>query len=241
LSSDPRSEFWHGVRAELPILLGVIPFGMIYGALATSEGIPFLPALGMSSIVFAGSAQFIGATLIGDTAPFIVIVLTTFVVNLRHALYSASLAPHLKHLSRAWKFLLSYLLTDEAFAVAITRYDRQDQSMHRHWFFLGAALALWVTWQATTLFGILLGARIPPGWGLDFIVPISFIALVVPPLKERPAIASAVVASFVALAAADLPYKLGLILAAVAGIAAGLALEKEGGVRRPQALQGDQP
>lgn len=253
MSDSPRAEFWAGVRAELPILLGVIPFGLIYGALATSAGLPFLPALGMSSIVFAGSAQFIGVALIGDGTPFLVIVLTTFVVNLRHALYSATLAPHLRgdspggqSVSRAWKFLLAYLLTDEAFAVVITHY-RQDavttpavaadeanagtasHTSHKHWFFLGAGLILWVTWQVTTLLGIMFGARVPPAWGLDFVVPVSFIALVVPALKERPAVASAVAASLAALAAADLPYKLGLIVAAIVGIAVGLGLE---GARR---------
>lgn len=225
------------MRAELPILLGVIPFGMIYGALATSAGLPFLPALGMSSLVFAGSAQLIGAALIGDGTPFLVIVLTTFVVNLRHALYSATLAPHLSsrgdtrrrpRLGRAWKFLLAYLLTDEAFAVVITRYNKADDTPQKHWFFLGAGLILWVTWHVTTVLGILVGARLPPAWGLDFVVPVSFIALVVPALKERPAVATAVAASLVALAAADLPYKLGLIVAAIVGIAVGLGLEGTG-------------
>jgi 4-azaleucine resistance transporter AzlC len=234
-----RAEFLAGARAELPILFGVIPFGMIYGALAISAGMPFGPALGMSSIVFAGSAQFIGATLIGEAAPFAVITLTTFVVNLRHALYSAALAPDLKHLSQAWKVGLSYLLTDEAFAIVITRYQGKPggeatpaASDHRHWFYLGAALALWITWQTTTLLGILLGERIPASWGLDFIVPISFIGLVVPPLKGRPALAAAAVASLVAVAANDLPYKLGLMAAAVIGIVVGLGLELRGGARR---------
>ena len=220
-----RGELWAGVRAVLPILLGVVPFGMIYGALAVSGGIPFWPALGMSSIVFAGSAQFIAVTLISGGTPAAIIVLTTFIVNLRHALYGAAVAPHMRRLSAGWKTLLAYLLTDEAFAVVITRYGREDESPNKHWFFLGAAFTLWSTWQTTTLLGILLGARIPAAWGLDFILPISFIGLVAPPLKTRPAVASAAVAALVAVAAAGLPYKLGLMAAAAAGIAVGLALE----------------
>src|SRR3970040_2217155 len=109
-----RSEFLAGVRAELPILLGVIPFGMIYGVLALSAGLRSGAALGMSSIVFAGAAQFVGTQLIGAGTPGIVVVLTTFVVNLRHMLYSASVAPHVRHLRPVWKWLLAYLLTDEA-------------------------------------------------------------------------------------------------------------------------------
>jgi 4-azaleucine resistance transporter AzlC len=234
-ASRPSAEFWAGVRAVLPILLGVAPFGMIYGALVTAAGIPFWPALGMSSIVLAGSAQFIAAALLAAGTPFVVIVLTTFVVNLRHALYSAAVAPHFQRLNRAWKALLAYLLTDEAFAVGITRYNRPDDSPDKHWFLLGAGLGLWTTWQITTVLGILLGERIPPEWGLDFVLPISFIGLVVPPLKDRPGIAAAAVASLVAVAAAGLPYKLGLVAAAAAGIAVGLGLE-ELGRRRERTL-----
>src|SRR5512136_1714836 len=117
-----RSEFVAGIKAELPILLGVTPFGMIYGVLAMGAGLPANAAMAMSSIVFAGSAQFVGAQLIRVGTPGIVIVLTTFIVNLRHMLYSASIAPHLAHLSRRWKWLLAYLLTDEAYAVTITHY-----------------------------------------------------------------------------------------------------------------------
>jgi 4-azaleucine resistance transporter AzlC len=225
MPDSPRGAFWAGAQAELPILIGVMPFGMIYGALAVSNGIPFWPALGMSSIVFAGSAQFIAVSLIAQGTPFVLIVLTTFIVNLRHALYGAALAPHLRRFGGGWKALLAYLLTDEAFAVVIVHYSQEKESQNKHWYFLGAALALWSTWQTTTLIGILLGARIPPSWGLDFILPISFIALVVPPLKTRPAVASAAVAALVAVVAAGLPYQLGLMAAAAAGILMGLALE----------------
>ena len=227
--STPRSEFLAGVKAELPILLGVIPFGLIYGVLALSAGLPPDAALAMSSIVFAGSAQFIGSQLIGTATPGAVIVITTFVVNLRHMLYSASIAPHVKHLRSGWKWLLAYLLTDEAYAVAITRYNREEdtaQRMHQHWFFLGAGLALWSTWQVSTAIGIFLGAQVPAEWSLDFTLALTFIGLVVPPLKDRPSAAAAVSAGVVAVVAADLPFKLGLMLAALTGILVGLWLER---------------
>ena len=110
-----RTEFLNGVKAELPLLLGVLPFGMIYGALAVKLGLPPALALAMSSIVFAGSSQLIGAPLIAAGTPGAVIIATTFVVNLRHALYSASVAPFIKQLPMRWKVLLAYLLTDEAY------------------------------------------------------------------------------------------------------------------------------
>jgi 4-azaleucine resistance transporter AzlC len=218
-----------GAKAELPILLGVSPFGLIYGVLALSAGLPAALAFAMSSVVFAGSAQFVGAQLIGSGAPAVVILSTTFIVNLRHALYGASVAPHLKPLSLGWKCLLAYLLTDEVYAVAITRFARETASgsgsPHRHWYFLGAGVAQWTAWQASTVVGIALGAQIPPGWGLDFTVALTFIALVVPAITDRPSLAAALSAGIVALLAAGWPYNLGLIVAAITGISVGLWTE----------------
>jgi 4-azaleucine resistance transporter AzlC len=226
---SPRSEFVAGVRAELPIMLGVIPFGMIYGVLAMGAGLPIGAAMAMSSIVFAGSAQFVGVQLIRSGVPGMVIVFTTFVVNLRHMLYSASVAPHLAHLSPRWKWLLAYLLTDEAYAVAITRYNQTatsaTDSANKHWYFLGAGLTLWVTWQVSTAVGIFLGAQIPASWSLDFTLALTFIALVVPALRDRPSMAAALSAGVIAVLAADLPYKLGLMVAAIGGITIGLWVE----------------
>jgi 4-azaleucine resistance transporter AzlC len=229
LMDSRRSEFLSGVKAELPITLGVIPFGMIYGVLALGAGLPASAAQAMSSVVFAGSAQFVAAQLFGSSTPGLVIVLTAFVVNLRHVLYSASVAPYLKHLNAKWKGLLAYLLTDEAYAVVITRYNRDTAyptvPPNRHWYFLGAGLTLWATWQASTAVGILLGAQIPSRWALDFTLALTFIALVVPALNDRPSVAAALGAGLVAELAADLPYKLGLMLAVIIGIAVGLAIE----------------
>lgn len=215
----------------LPILVGVVPFGMIYGLSAVGAGLPALAAQAMSSVVFAGSAQFIAAQLIHDAAPAAAVLATIFLVNLRHALYSASVAPYVKDLGGGWKGILAYLLTDEAFAVAISRYQRDaeavEPSPHRHWYFLGAGLALWTSWQLSTAVGIFFGAAVPRGWSLDFALPLTFIALVLPSLRSRAGGAAAVSAGVVAVLAAGLPYKLGLMLAAAAGIAAGLIAGKE--------------
>ena len=224
MSKQHRS-FWAGVRAELPLLIGVAPFGMIYGVLALNAGLTPAPAQMMSSIVFAGSAQFITAQLVRDAVPGLVIVLTIAVVNLRHLLYSASIAPYVRSLPMRWKLLLSYLLTDEAYAVTILHYEQGESNPSGHWFFLGAGLALWTCWQMCTALGILLGATLPEAWPLDFALPITFIALIMPALKDRPATAAALSAGIVALLAYGLPYKLGLMLAGVLGIVVGTWLE----------------
>jgi 4-azaleucine resistance transporter AzlC len=222
---EQMKNFWAGVRAEIPLLIGVFPFGMIYGALAIDAGISRAAAQMMSSIVFGGSSQFITTQLVRESAPGIVIVLTIAVVNLRHMLYSASLAPYLASLSTRWKLLLSYLLTDEAYAPTIIQYEGVGFQPSSHWFLFGAGLALWCIWQISTGLGIFLGTAIPESWSLDFALPLTFIAMVVPVLKSRPAIAAALSAGVVAVLADPLPYHLGLIAAALVGIAVGTLLE----------------
>ncbi len=232
--SEAKNEFWNGVRAEFPLLIGVFPFGMIYGALALNAGLSTSASQLMSSIVFAGSSQFVTAQLVHDAAPALVIIVTIAVVNLRHMLYSASLAPYLHDLSLRWKALLSYLLTDEAYAPTIIKYEREGIKPFSHWFLLGAGFSLWFTWQISTALGIFLGTAIPEDWPLDFALPLTFIAMVVPILKNRPMVASALSAGVVALLAFSLPYKLGIILAALTGILVGTILESR------QALKGAQ-
>jgi 4-azaleucine resistance transporter AzlC len=223
--SEARKTFWDGVRAEFPILIGVFPFGMIYGALALNSGLSKLSSQMMSSIIFAGSAQFVTAQLVHDAAPALVVIFTIAVVNLRHMLYSASLAPYLKDLTSKWKVLLSYLLTDEAYAPSIIEYEKTGIKPFSHWFLLGAGFSLWLTWQVSTALGIFLGAAIPAKWPLDFALPLTFIAMVVPALKTSPMVAAAVSAGLVAVIAYSFPFRLGLILAALTGIVVGTILE----------------
>jgi 4-azaleucine resistance transporter AzlC len=233
MTPTSRSEFLAGVRAEAPILLGVAPFGMIYGALAIAAGLPRDAAQAMSAIVFAGSAQFIATQLIATGTPPLVILLTTLVVNLRHILYSASVAPYLQRLSIGRKALLAYLLTDEAYAVGILRYQNGAASAGRHsaprrsehWYLLGAGLALWCTWQLSTAAGIFLGSQMPPTWSLDFTLPLTFIALLIPTVSDRPALVAALAAGAVAVIGAGWPYKTGLLAAALTGIAVGVWAE----------------
>ncbi len=225
IAKTRKQEFWSGARDETPILLGVVPFGLIYGALAMSAHLTTAAAQAMSSVIFAGSAQFIATQLVATGAAGIVILIVVFVVNLRHALYSASVAPHVKHLNPAWKTLLAYLLTDEAYAVTITHYNQEGDPVNRHWYFLGAGLTLWSSWQVSTALGIFIGARIPQTWPLDFILPLTFIALVIPALKDRASVAAAFVAGLAGVLTMNFPYKTGLLMAALIGIVTGMGLE----------------
>ncbi len=228
-----RQQFLAGIKAQLPILLGTTPFGMIYGIAAIKAGLTPVQAIGMSMIVFAGSSQFVAAQLFHAQALGMVIVLTTFVVNLRHMLYSASIAPYVRHLTRPWKYALAFLLTDEAYAVSITNYrtasPEATQTTNKHWFTLGAGLTLWVSWQISTIVGVALGASVPASWGLDFTLALTFIALLIPTLEDAPAIAAALAAGIVATAANGLPYNLGLLLAVLVGIGVGLGAERLAG------------
>ena len=226
-----RAEFWAGARATLPLVLGAIPFGIIFGALAVNSGISPAGTAAMSALVFAGSAQFIAAGLVAGGAGVAVIVLTTAIVNLRHALYSATLAPYLKHLPQRWLIPLGFWLTDESFAVIIARYRQTGGQMgetpYRHWFYLGSALAMYVNWQICTWIGIVAGQALPnpASWGLDFAMIVTFIGMLAGLIRQRSELVAAAVAGMVALAANPLPNKLGLILAALAGIGAGMAAE----------------
>lgn len=225
IAKTRKQEFWGGVRDEAPILLGVVPFGLLFGALAIGAQLSSLAAQAMSAIIFAGSAQLIAAQLVGTGTAGVVILMVVFVVNLRHALYSASVAPHVRHLKTGWKLLLAYLLTDEVYAVTITHYNREGDGPERHWYFLGAGLTLWSAWQASTAIGIFIGAQIPASWPLGFILPLTFIALVVPALKDRAGVAAALSAGLIGLLATNFPYKTGLLAAALIGILTGLVVE----------------
>lgn len=221
----PRTELLSGIKAELPLMIAVIPFGMIYGILAVGVGMPASSAQAMSVILFAGSSQFVSAQLFGLGVPSAIIIFTIFVVNLRHALYSASIAPYLQKLPTRWKLSLAYLLTDEAYAVTINHYSKGGPTSNKHWFYLGAGLTLWTCWQLSTAAGIFLGASVPVSWSLDFTLALTFIALVVPTLKDRASFGAALSAGVIAVIAFTLPLKLGLLVAALTGILVGYRIE----------------
>jgi 4-azaleucine resistance transporter AzlC len=219
-------EFLGGMRDQIPLLLGVVPFGLIFGALARNAGIPALESQAFSLLIFAGSAQFIAAGLVAEATPAVVVVLTILLVNLRHMLYSATMASYLSKLNLRWKIALSWLLTDEAFVVGSVRYRRNQQG-YPHWYFLGTGLTLWASWQISTFLGISLGSILPGTMLLDFALPLTFLALLIPTLVDRLTITVAAVAGTLAVLLAGLPFKLGLMVAVLASVGLGVWLEAQ--------------
>lgn len=217
---SPRQEVWRGIRAMVPLVIGATPFGLIFGTLAASSNLSAGAAVAMSALVFAGSAQFVSLGLLatGTAAPLI--ILTTLVVNLRHLLYAITLMPHLQQLSPPWKLLFSFWLTDESFAVGISRYNQLDASPYKHWYLLGANGLMYGNWIACTVLGVTLGQQLPnaAALGLDFAMVVTFIGLVVPYLTTRPMLLATGVAGLVAVFAHGLPHQLGLCVAAVVGL-----------------------
>jgi predicted branched-subunit amino acid permease len=211
-SPSKRSEFFDGIKGELPILLGVAPFGMIYGVLARGAGMSAWDAQAMSSVVFAGSAQFMLVQLINLGTPALMMILTGLIINLRHALYSASISPYTKHLSPLWKAGLSYLLTDEAYAVVVMHYQKKTDIKYKHWFFLGAGLVLCELLQLSTAAGIFLGAQVP-AIGFGFHPGADLHCAAVPSIKTARRCWQPL-ARGTPCWRAGLPYKLGLIAAA---------------------------
>ncbi len=217
-------DFFVGARAALPILLGVVPFAMISGAAAVSIGLTPLEAIGMSFIVFAGASQLAVFQLMSAGSPWIVMLLTAWVINLRFIMYSATLAPYLQRLP-AWQTApLAYMLSDQAFGVSMGRFVT-DETVSRRWFYFGAALTVWTTWQASALTGALLGKLIPERWGFEFAFPLSFMALMFGTLRNHPSVIAALTGGMIAVLAKELPYNLGLVLASLLGISAGYLAE----------------
>ncbi len=220
----PHREFLAGMKDTIPLIVGAMPFGIIFGALSLSAGLSTVTTMSLSLFVFAGSAQFIAAGLITQGASIGIIILTTFIVNLRHALYSASLAPYMKHLSQKWLLPLGFWLTDETYAVVIRRYPEDDESPYKQWYHLGSSLLMYTNWQLCTFIGIIAGQQLDnlKEFGLDFALVVTFIGIVVPLIVSRPMLMCTAVSGATAILARGLPNNLSLMVAALAGIAAGV-------------------
>ncbi len=209
------------------MLVGAAPFGVIFGTLAIGSGLPVWLTLGLSALVFAGSSQFVAVSLIGSGTALPVIWLTTLVVNLRHALYSATLLPYARELPARWRWSLAFWLTDETFAVVENQLRHHASLKDGAHYWLGSSLAMYLNWQVWTIVGVLLGQSVPvlATLGLDFAMVATFSAIVALQLRERPVLFAALVAGGVALLARGMPFKLGLMLAAIAGVVTGVLVE----------------
>ena len=214
-------DFRAGFVEMLPACIGLIPFGLVCGVGASAAGASWLSALGMSAIIFSGAAQILAGQMLAGGAPLAIIVLTCFVLGLRFLMYSAAMAPYLTALPPRWQKALAFLLTDQAFAAAIRRFNASDDPRAGAQHFLGAGMALYLCWQVTNMIGYFAGNVIPAAWSLEFAVPLCFLALVAPLLRDVPNIAAAVVAGVAVIVLAGLPMKLNLIAAGVIGIVAG--------------------
>ncbi len=215
-----------GARAVTPLLIGVVPFGLVFGIVAAGSSVG--PWLGGSTsvIIFAGAAQLATLQLVDAGVGGAVVIATALVINARHVMYSAALAPDFQEFPAIARFVLPYVLTDQAFAISIVRYNEATDPVYKQWYFTGAGLALWITWQISTMAGIVLGAQVPASWSLDFAIPLMFLVLLVPTIKSRPDLIAAIVGGGIAVAAAGAPYGLGLIIGAISGVIAGVVAQR---------------
>lgn len=226
MSVSARADAVDGVRAISPFLLGIVPFGLVYGVTAVDQGLPPTVVAAMSAVVFAGAAQLAAVDLLARGAPAVVVVTTILVVNLRYPMYAASIAPHFRAFSSRWRALCAYLMTDQAYAVALTEFrEHESTADRRKWFYVGAAVTLWVAWQASTITGVLLGAQVPPGLSLEFAIPLTFLALLVPNVTGRSSALAAAVGGVGTVLGTNLPYDVSLVVAALVGVLAATALD----------------
>jgi len=217
-----RSGFLDGVRDIAPMMLGVIPFGVVCGVGAIAAGASPIAALAMSMIMFSGAAQIVATQLLAAGAPFAVILLSCLIVSLRLLMYSAAMAPYLRRLDHRWRSVLSFVLTDQAFAGTIQRFRSSDDLAANASYFLGSGALLWVTWQLATVLGIVAGQVIPAAWQLDFVVPLCFLAVLAPVLRDRVSVLVFVVAAVAVVALDAMPLRLSMICGGLLGIAAGI-------------------
>jgi 4-azaleucine resistance transporter AzlC len=222
-----RAAFAAGARDIAPILVGLVPFGIIAGVAAIEAGLPTAQAIAASPMIFAGAAQLATMDLLGRGSPVLVVVLTALVINARFAMYSAALSGSFRRLGPGRKAVAAYLLTDQAFAVSVLRFSRHDETPAvRYAYYMGAALLPWMTWQLSTVAGVVLGAGVSPDLSLDFAIPLVFMALLFPAITDRATVTAAVAAAVAAAALWAMPLNLGLLTAAFVGIAAGMAAER---------------
>lgn len=214
-----------GAQDALPLTTGVVPFGLITGVTAIGLGMTPTHTMGMTLLFYSGSAQMVVLQLLQHGALPITMVVTALVINLRFLMYSAAIAEHLHTLPRWHKWPLAYLLSDQTFALCSLHLTTPEARRFAAPYYAGTAITLWAGWNLAVLAGVLLGTSIPDTWSLGFAIPLSFLALLVPGLRNRALLWAAMTAGVLAVLAVQLPYNLGLLVASIGGIAAGLTVE----------------
>ena len=226
-SSRPKSAFRAGIRDGLPFVLVVIPFSMVFGVVAVEAGLTLAETMGFSVLVIAGASQMAALHLMTESAPFLVIVATALAVNLRMAMYSASLAPHLGAAPFWKRAVVAYLNVDQTYAQSMVRYESTPEMTlsEKLGYFVGLAAPIFPLWYAGTVVGAVVGGRFPDWLALDFAVPITFLALIAPMLKTLAHIAAALTSVVLALSLSWLPYNSGLLLAGLLAMVVGALVE----------------
>jgi 4-azaleucine resistance transporter AzlC len=222
-----NSTYWQGVRDGTPFLLVVAPFSMLFGVVAVEAGLDVLQALGFSVVVIAGAAQFTAVQLLDDGAPTAIALISALAVNLRMAMYSASLTPWLGE-TRLWqRAFVAFFTTDPTYACSMLTFERKPEwtPAHRLAYFFGVITPVAPTWYGSTLVGALLGSAIPDTLALDFSMPIIFLAMIGPMLRTPAHMAAAAVAVVMALVLAFLPFNLGTLAAGLIAMITGARIE----------------
>lgn len=225
---DTKSSFWRGFKDGLPFLVIVVPFAMLFGVLATESGLSLFETMSFSVVVIAGAAQFTALQLLNDNAPAVVALLSALAVNMRLAMYSASITPHLGRLPFWKRALVAYFLVDQTYASSVLDYEKHpDQSMAQKFaYFMGVMIPICPPWYVATWAGAWAGEAIPTDRGLDFALPIAFIAIIAPALRTPAHRIAATAAAVLALAFVWLPFNLGLIVGGIGGMIAGAEAER---------------
>lgn len=226
-NATQKSFYWLGFRAGVPFLLMVVPFGTLFGVIATEAGLTTFQTMVFSSVVFAGASQFAALQLMVDNAPALIVIATALAVNLRMAMYSASLAVWLGDTPLWQRAVIGYVIVDQSYAVSINKFeDTPDLTVgERLAFFFGTVTPVCPVWLAATCAGIWLGDGIPEWMALDFAVPICFLAIIAPMMRTLAHMVSAVTSIVCALLFAGLPYNIGLLFAAAIAMAVGAQVE----------------
>ena len=218
--------FLKGIIDVSPLMIPVVPFGLIFGVLAIDVGFTPLQAMGMSLIVFGGASQIVLLQLFSGGASSLVIISSVGAVNSRHLLYGAVVSEHLSDLKLIWKIIISYFLIDQAFAIS-NEYFKKNKERNRYFHLVGGGAACWIIWQSTTLLGIILGSAIPEKLGLSFAVPLTFLALLVNDFRKFINLVVIIVSGSVATLGYNfIPFKAYVIFAALAGLLTAIVLTK---------------
>lgn len=237
MSSPVRKSFWRGVTGCAPFLIVVGPFSILFGVVATEAGLNIVETMGFSILVIAGASQFTAVQLMNENAPALVVLITSLAVNLRMAMYSASLTPHLGQASVGARALVAYTMVDQTYANSMMEYENRPQLSlpEKLAYYLGGSAIIAPFWYALTYVGAQIGSALPPEFALDFAVPLTFIAIVAPMLRTLAHVAAAVVSVAFSLMFAFLPYSTGIFVAGIAAMLTGalveIALEKRRGAR----------